>query len=172
MVQTQLPKLDKLDGSWWTVHTEPSPIPIHPIIPICAIPHPLLSKYGKTHIVWPVSRSALQPIAMMRELVSLGPKLRSALLYLPAHVPYLIHLTNIVHRFVETTYNLDLGPAQVTQLNKAISNGAEKGTFYLPKGTPVAVSARHPFTFSVQVFPDALSSPRRLLRTTTLTLKR
>ena len=43
----------------------------------------------------------------------------------------------MVRRFVETTYSLDLGPAQVTQLNKAISNGADKGTFYLPKGTPM-----------------------------------
>lgn len=77
----------------------------------------------------------------MRELVFLGPKLRSALFKLPGHVLSSIHLLTVVHRFVEATYNLELGPAQVTQLNKAISNGADKGTFYLPKGTPVALSA-------------------------------
>ena len=57
----------------------------------------------------------------------------------PGRVPYSILLTALVHRFVEATYNLELGSAQVTQLNKAISNGADKGTFYLPKGMPVTV---------------------------------
>ena len=52
----------------------------------------------------------------------------------------------MIRRFVETTYNLDLGPAQVTQLNKAISNGADKGTFYLPKGMSVITSIRCPLT--------------------------
>lgn len=51
-----------------------------------------------------------------------------------------VHLLTMMYRFVEGTYNLELGPAQVTQLNKAISNGADKGTFYLPKGMPVTVS--------------------------------
>jgi hypothetical protein len=79
----------------------------------------------------------------------------------------------MIYRFVEATYNLELGPAQVTQLNKAISNGAEKGTFYLPKGMLITESIRCPLTFSVQVFLDALSSPQRLLlRITTLTLRR
>lgn len=46
----------------------------------------------------------------------------------------------MIRRFVEATYSLELGPAQVTQLNKAISTGAEKGTFYLPKGMPITAS--------------------------------
>lgn len=29
-----------------------------------------------------------------------------------------------------------MGNAQITQLSKAITNGAEKGTFVLPKGEP------------------------------------
>lgn len=76
----------------------------------------------------------MQPIAMTRELVFPGPKSRSMSFAHPLHIPSFIYLTNVVIRFVEATYNLELGPAQVTQLNKAISNGAEKGTFYLPKG--------------------------------------
>ena len=76
---------------------------------------------------------------MTRESVFPGPKLRSTLFKHPRRVPYFTHLTNVSHRFVETTYGLELGPAQVTQLNRAISSGAEKGTFYLPKGTPVVV---------------------------------
>ena len=68
---------------------------------------------------------------MTRELVFPDPKSRSSPFEHPAHS---IHSMNMVHRFVEANYNLELGPAQVTQLNKAISNGADKGTFYLPKG--------------------------------------
>jgi histone H1/5 len=54
----------------------------------------------------------------------------------------------MVHRFVEANYNLQLGPAQVTQLNRAISSGAEKGTFYLPKGMPITVFVRCSLTIS------------------------
>jgi len=86
----------------------------------------------------------LQPIVMTRELVSPGPKSKSSSFKHPSHVPSFIRLTNMFPRFVETTYNLDLGPAQVTQLNKAISNGADKGTFYLPKGMPVTTSVGGP----------------------------
>jgi len=82
----------------------------------------------------------LQPIAMTRELVFPGPKSRSPSFKHSSHAPSFIWLTNMIHRFVETTYNLDLGPAQVSQLNKAIANGADKGTFYLPKGMPAAPS--------------------------------
>ena len=122
---------------------------------------------------WPVSRSALQKIARTRELVFLGPRSRSALLKHLAHTPTFFNPTNLVRRFVEATYNLELGPAQVTQLNRAISNGAERGTFYLPKGMPTTTSVRCRLTFSGQVFLGALSSPQRLLlRTTTLPLKR
>ena len=107
---------------------------------------------------------------MTRELVFPGPKSRSAS---SGHLAHFIYSTNMVHRFVETTYNLELGPAQVTQLNKAISNGADKGTFYLPKGMLINSSIRCPLTFSVKVFLDALSSLRRLLRRiATLTPKR
>lgn len=77
----------------------------------------------------------------MRELVFLGPKLRSTFTKHPVHIPSSIYPLTVIHRFVETTYNLELGPAQVTQLNKAISNGADKGTFYLPKGAPITISA-------------------------------
>ena len=70
----------------------------------------------------------------------------------------------MVHRYVEAQYNLELGAAQITQLNKAISNGADKGTFYLPKGIPITVFVRCSLTFSVKVFPDASSSPQGLLR--------
>lgn len=38
-------------------------------------------------------------------------------------------------RFVEETYHLEIGAAQVTQLSRAINTGAEKGVFVLPKGT-------------------------------------
>lgn len=37
-------------------------------------------------------------------------------------------------RFVEERYNLEIGNAQVTQLSKAITSGAEKNIFSLPKG--------------------------------------
>ena len=37
-------------------------------------------------------------------------------------------------RFVEETYQLEMGNAQNTQLSKAITVGSEKGVFYLPKG--------------------------------------
>lgn len=76
----------------------------------------------------------MQPIARTRELAFPDPKLRSALV--SDH--RFIHLISAVHRFVETKYGLELGPAQVTQLNRAISNGADKGTFYLPKGMLIA----------------------------------
>ena len=91
----------------------------------------------------------MHTIAMTRELVFPGPKSRSSSFDHPSHVPSFICLTNAAHRFVETTYNLDLGPAQVTQLNKAISNGADKGTFYLPKGMLVTTSVGHPLTLLV-----------------------
>jgi hypothetical protein len=78
----------------------------------------------------------------------------------------------MVHRFVETTYSLELGPAQVIQLNKAISNGADKGTFYLPKGTLITVSVWNLLTFFVKVFLDVSSSLQRLLRIMTWTPRR
>ncbi len=37
-------------------------------------------------------------------------------------------------RFVETKYKIEFGAAQTNQLNKAISHGADKGVFALPKG--------------------------------------
>ena len=37
-------------------------------------------------------------------------------------------------RYVEEQYNLEIGNAQVTQLSKAITSGAEKNIFALPKG--------------------------------------
>lgn len=37
-------------------------------------------------------------------------------------------------RYVEETYRLEMGNAQVTQLSKAILTGADKGIFVLPKG--------------------------------------
>lgn len=37
-------------------------------------------------------------------------------------------------RYVETKYKLEIGAAQSTQLAKAITTGAEKGVFVLPKG--------------------------------------
>ena len=40
----------------------------------------------------------------------------------------------MLYRYVEETYKLEMGNAQVTQLSKAITNGAEKGVFVLPKG--------------------------------------
>ncbi|KAL5529127.1 hypothetical protein ACEPAG_5101 [Sanghuangporus baumii] len=39
-----------------------------------------------------------------------------------------------IKKFVETKYKVDFGPAQTTQLNKAIAQGAKKGIFVLPKG--------------------------------------
>jgi len=109
---------------------------------------------------------------MTRELAFPGPKSRSTLFEHPEHVPSFIYLTNMVRRFVEANYNLELGPAQVTQLNKAISNGADKGTFYLPKGTSATVYIGYLLILPVQVSLDALSFPQRLLRITILTPKR
>jgi histone H1/5 len=37
-------------------------------------------------------------------------------------------------RYVESKYKLEIGAAQTTQLAKAISAGADKGVFVLPKG--------------------------------------
>ena len=37
-------------------------------------------------------------------------------------------------RYVESKYKLEIGAAQTTQLAKAISVGAERGVFFLPKG--------------------------------------
>jgi linker histone H1 and H5 family len=42
---------------------------------------------------------------------------------------------NFAIRYVEAEYKLEIGNAQITQLSKAIATGAEKGIFYLPKGT-------------------------------------
>ncbi|KAI0831743.1 hypothetical protein BC628DRAFT_1349593 [Trametes gibbosa] len=39
-----------------------------------------------------------------------------------------------IKKFVEETYKLDFGAAQTTQLSRAITSGAEKGVFVLPKG--------------------------------------
>jgi hypothetical protein len=39
------------------------------------------------------------------------------------------------YRYVEYKYKLEIGAAQTTQLSKAITNGADKGVFVLPKGT-------------------------------------
>jgi hypothetical protein len=39
-----------------------------------------------------------------------------------------------IKKYVEAKYKLEIGAAQNTQLAKAISTGAEKGTFVLPKG--------------------------------------
>ncbi|KAM5542596.1 hypothetical protein V8D89_003557 [Ganoderma adspersum] len=39
-----------------------------------------------------------------------------------------------IKKFVEDNYKLDIGNAQITQLSKAITSGAEKGVFVLPKG--------------------------------------
>jgi hypothetical protein len=120
-----------------------------------------------------LSRNVLRPIARTRELAFPGPKLRSELFEHAAHVSRFIRLINMIRRYVETTYSLDLGPAQVTQLNRAISNGAEKGTFYLPKGMSITATIRCLLTFSAQVFLAASNSLQRLLpRVTTPTLRR
>ncbi|KAH9484038.1 Histone H1 [Psilocybe cubensis] len=39
-----------------------------------------------------------------------------------------------IKKYVETKYKLEIGAAQVNQLSKAITSGAEKGVFFLPKG--------------------------------------
>lgn len=39
-----------------------------------------------------------------------------------------------IKKYVETKYKLEIGAAQSTQLAKAISTGADKGVFVLPKG--------------------------------------
>ena len=43
-------------------------------------------------------------------------------------------------RFVEETYKLTIGDAQITQLSKAITSGAEKNVFVLPKGEATSCS--------------------------------
>jgi histone H1/5 len=47
-----------------------------------------------------------------------------------------------MHRFVETQYRLEIGAAQTTQLSKALSSGAEKGIFSLPKGMLIKVGEK------------------------------
>ena len=169
----QLPKRDKLERSRWTVHTEPSPVFIRSIIPHTrdSLPPYRLSSVRLTRF-GPVSRSALRLIARTRELVFPGLKSRSASFKHLVHLPYFVHLIIMMHRFVETNYNLDLGPAQVTQLNKAISNGADKGTFFLPKGMRMAASAGPLLIPSEQASPDALSSLQRLSSRTMQTPRR
>ncbi|KAF5324855.1 hypothetical protein D9611_004278 [Ephemerocybe angulata] len=39
-----------------------------------------------------------------------------------------------IKKYVEEKYKIQFGAAQTTQLSRAIANGAEKGTFVLPKG--------------------------------------
>ncbi|KAI5124504.1 hypothetical protein M0805_003029 [Coniferiporia weirii] len=39
-----------------------------------------------------------------------------------------------IKKYVEAKYKIQIGAAQTSQLNRAIANGAEKGTFVLPKG--------------------------------------
>ncbi|THH09368.1 hypothetical protein EW145_g2071 [Phellinidium pouzarii] len=39
-----------------------------------------------------------------------------------------------IKKYVETKYKLQIGAAQTSQLNRAIASGAEKRTFFLPKG--------------------------------------
>lgn len=45
-----------------------------------------------------------------------------------------LQFLHMILRYVETKYKLTIGPAQSTQLAKAITTGAEKGVFALPKG--------------------------------------
>ena len=42
--------------------------------------------------------------------------------------------TQSYFRYVEESYKLEMGNAQITQLSRAIAVGAEKGIFSLPKG--------------------------------------
>ena len=46
--------------------------------------------------------------------------------------------TQLYFRYVEETYQLEMGNAQITQLSRAIAVGAEKGVFSLPKGCNVS----------------------------------
>ena len=64
-------------------------------------------------------------------LVSHAHKLRSKLHGHDYLLPSLMHM---LLRYVETKYKLEIGAAQSTQLAKAISTGADKGVFVLPKG--------------------------------------
>ena len=62
-------------------------------------------------------------------------------------------------RYVEETYKLDIGNAQITQLSKAITSGADKGVFVLPKGKPLLDFTASPqmFTLRSQDLPDELN---------------
>jgi hypothetical protein len=77
-----------------------------------------------------VNRSASSITLRILALVSRAPKSRSAATFFwSLHV-----VAHRCHRYVEAKYKLEIGAAQNTQLAKAISTGAEKGTFVLPKG--------------------------------------
>lgn len=49
-------------------------------------------------------------------------------------------------RYVEEQYNLPIGPAQNTQLARAIATGADKGIFLLPKGSPIPLNVTYVYT--------------------------
>jgi hypothetical protein len=77
-----------------------------------------------------VNRSVLSLTLMTPALVS--PALKSRSVHHSFCRRMMLFIT--ANRFVESRYKLEIGAAQNTQLAKAISTGAEKGTFVLPKG--------------------------------------
>lgn len=80
----------------------------------------------------------------------------------------------MLSRYVEEKYKLDIGNAQVTQLSKAITSGADKGVFALPKGKSISDFTTSPqmLTFGIQGLLGGSSSPQRLSLLLTLRLRR
>lgn len=84
----------------------------------------------------PNYRSALLVTPRMPAKASHDPRSRSRS---PSRFPPALRSLYALRRFVEDTYKLEFGAAQTTQLSRAITTGAEKGHFVLPKGRFPAV---------------------------------
>lgn len=79
-------------------------------------------------------RNVSSPIPTNLELASVVPQLRSQSRLSRINISFLV-LTRLFNvRYVETKYGLNISASTVTNINRAIAHGAEKGLFSLPKG--------------------------------------
>jgi hypothetical protein len=76
-----------------------------------------------------LNRSALPPILKTLALAFPAPRSKGEYKY-----PGVTEECSRCLRFVEEKYKIALDNSQLTHLSKAITTGAEKGTFVLPKG--------------------------------------
>ncbi|KAJ2969316.1 hypothetical protein NUW54_g12993 [Trametes sanguinea] len=77
-----------------------------------------------------------------------------------------------IKKYVEDKYGLEIGAAQVTQLSKAITHGAEKNIFVLPKGPSGRVKlppkSQRPADASATKEPDAKPANARKTKDTSV----